>query len=257
MQFPAAREATMTRTVPGFIADLNPEEQLVAERMLAKVNVSGPAVDNAITALVSPSSLSSLSVQEKAIVLKMMAYNRDRFAPKLDFERHCQILALHRIGITREALAKMYGVNRRTITHIYNPQSAHYKKVREEEKRLGPIEFRRMYLSQDVMDRALSYRQIAETKLDKNNPHANRKAGAHQVKGPNCQHEHRVVIAWKEAGDQMNDNGIDRIDVAGWYYNDLDSDLPDHWLHVGGDSRSTSDACYRAMLKDIVDRKTS
>ena len=68
--------------------------------------------------------------------------SENKFGAKLDFTQRCEILALRHAGVTREVLADMYKVDRRTITHIYNPMSPHYKNVREQELRMGRDSFR-------------------------------------------------------------------------------------------------------------------
>jgi hypothetical protein len=171
-----------------------------------------------------------------------------KFAAKLSFAQRCEILALHRKGCTRELLAKLYRVDRRTITHIYNQQSPHYKNVREEELRLGRDNFILQYLTLDVQNAAIA---LMEKNGDKevNNKLANRKAGIHMMRNDYCDYDHRVMIGWIEPSDQ------DDIQIAGWYYKDLDSEWPDTWFTAGGpDSLKTSQAAYTAAINDISDK---
>jgi hypothetical protein len=188
----------------------------------------------------------SLSREERIALLSSLYSQKNKFAAKLTFEQRCEILALHRIGITREAVASMYNIDRRTVTHICNPLSKHYKKVREMETGLGTDRFRETYLNDETINKALAFRQEAEKSVEVNNKFAKTKAGVHVVKGKNCQLEHRVIVAWKDKDDD--------IEVPGWYYKDLDSDFPDNWFCTGDDSLKTSHACYVAMLSDITDK---
>lgn len=174
----------------------------------------------------------------------------NKFEPKLDFRQRCQILALYRKGCTREALAKLYNVDRRTITHIHNDKSPRYKNVREEELRLGRDNFMLQYLDADMLIKAAVF--VAPIIGDKheNNRKANRMAGVHTAKNSMCDYDHRVIIQWVEKGEQ------DHIEVSGWYYRDLDSEWPEVWSSPHGveGAKKTSQSCYNAMLEDISDK---
>src|SRR5262245_4445022 len=120
-----------------FMVSLTPENQEVFKEMMKKslLPITGEGNLYGIVAqLTTIENLGILNQEEKEIIAMMMSRNRDRFAAKLTFDQRCQVLALHRLGVTREDLAMMFGINRRTVTHIYNPQSEHYKSVREKEK---------------------------------------------------------------------------------------------------------------------------
>jgi hypothetical protein len=173
-----------------------------------------------------------------------------KFEPKLDFVQRCQILALYRRGCTRESLAKVFGVDRRTITHIHNAQSPRYKNVREEELRLGRENFIDRYLDLDVL-RAVTL-SVNPTEEDKsiNNKKSNKMQGIHTVRNEFCDYDHRVIIQWVEKDTQ------EHIKTSGWYYKDLDSEWPDQWTTVFGlpEAMKSSQACYDAMLVDISDK---
>jgi hypothetical protein len=141
----------------------------------------------------------------------------------------------------------MYNIDRRTVTHICNPLSTHYKAVREMETGLGADRFRETYLNDTIINKALAFRQETEQAPETNNKLAKGKAGVHVVRGKLCEHDHRVIIAWKNNDDPQ-------IEVAGWYYKDLDGDFPDNWFCTGDESLKTSNACYVAMLHDITDK---
>lgn len=187
-------------------------------------------------------------------LLAVIGIGKDRFSAKLTFTQRCEILAMSHSGITRELLAKAYNIDRRTVTNIYNPNSVYYKNVREEELRMGRAEFQKTYLTQAALDRVMAFRQTQETEQHtSNNKFASKKKGPHTVRGADCEYPHQVVIAWKDRGDPANEQG-DPIEVSGWYYNDMDGDFPNFWSCGDEESLRTSDACYRAMLKNIADR---
>jgi len=226
------------------IENIGPESRVVIKDMIARAGANGEITIDQLLALYHHSNPNV--TRDERLALVTLAYsNSGKFAPKLDFTRRCEVLALHRAGITNEAIAAMYGIDRRTVVHIYTERSPHYKKVREEEIGLGRERFQATYLTQDNLTKAQSYR---DTKQDMNNKYANRKAGVNVVRGPMCDLNHRVMIQWLEIdGD---------IEVAGWYYRDLDGDFPDKWFSCGDESLKTSQACYMAMLKDITDKTT-
>jgi len=169
-----------------------------------------------------------------------------KFAPKLDFQKRCEIYALYLLGFKREVLAKTYNVDRRTVTHIHNAKSAHYKNVREEMLIMGEEKFIQQYASEDVRNRALT---AGEPEVVGNNRHANRKAGVHTVRNQFCTGPHRVIIKWINEGEH-------NVPKSGWYYCDLDGDFPDSWLAPPDDPEAltTSQACFAAMLNDISDK---
>lgn len=184
--------------------------------------------------------------EERLALLLLTSVDKNKFAPKMTNSQRCEVLALHHKGFRREVLAKMYKVDRRTITHIYTPHSPHYKNIRNERTGIGPEEFDNKYLTDDIVNTALSFSYEIRKAEGTNNQFANAKRGIHVIQGRNCTYAHRVTISWREA------NGD--ISVSGWYYQDLDGDFPDTWFSVDEESMKTSMACYSAMLGDITDK---
>ena len=228
------------------IENIGPESRVVIKDMIARAGANGEITIDQLLALYHHSNPNV--TRDERLALVTLAYsNSGKFAPKLDFTRRCEVLALHRAGITNEAIAAMYGIDRRTVVHIYTERSPHYKKVREEEIGLGRERFQATYLTQDNLTKALSYKE-AKADQEVNNKYANRKAGVHAVKGLMCNHEHHVIIQWHG----KNDYGW----VPGWYYQDLDGDFPDKWFSCGDESLKTSQSCYTMMLQDITDKTT-
>ncbi len=171
------------------------------------------------------------------------AVNVGKFAPKLNTEERCAVLALVRAGIRREVVAAAFGVDRRTVGHIANPSSLRYRETRNTYTNLGHDEFLKRYITEEVAQRVakVSDAPVVEDTSLKVSSRANRMAGEHRVKPPQCEYEHHIEIAFMEVDG-----------VKGWYYRDIDSD-PDTWLHNGDDSRKTSHACYGAVLENLVD----
>lgn len=170
--------------------------------------------------------------------------NSTKFAPKLDFKQRCEIYALSILGFDREVLAKVYGVDRRTITHICNAKSPHYKNVRVEALSMGENNFINSYATEDVKKIALMHRDQDKTG---NNRYASGKMGLHMMRNDMCKYDHRVQILWVEGG-------TNNVKESGWYYRDLDSEWPDDFFHCGPDSMKTSQACFTAASADISDK---
>lgn len=167
----------------------------------------------------------------------------DKFAPKLDRDDRCRILALYRGGMKRDIVGRVFQINKRTVSHICNPASRHYKSIRDEEKAMGFDAFRSKYLTPEVMENVR--KAVVEMNLDKVAPHvsarANRHEGRRMVHPPQCAYEHDVEIRY-----------LDNADPPGWYYKDHTS-KDDSWLHNGTDSLATSQACFDAMKLNLMD----
>lgn len=225
--------------------NVDPEVRSVFRAMLVKAGINEDTPMGNITKILT---LNGHTKEEMLAYVTVVGMGQrmltGKFAPKMSFDQRCELLALYRKGYTREALAKLYGVDRRTVTHIHNAQSSHYRNVREEELRLGRENFLEKYITADSMAKVM---ELAAVESEVNNKQAKGKQGIHTVQGPMCKYPHRVRIEWKEANDKD-------ILTSGWYYNDMDSDFPDGWFHTGPESMKTSQACYEGMLEDITDR---
>jgi hypothetical protein len=187
----------------------------------------------------------NLSREELLEFLKAKNAEISKFAPKLTFDQRCEILALRHAGVRREVLANMYGVDRRTITHIYNPFSPHYKNVRELEIGMGKEQFRDKFADTELLNKALANSVVEGG----NNRYANKRAGVNIMRGPMCNYDHRVIIEWRTP---ENTRGITE---EGWCYRDMDSDSPDDWfVAAGSDSMKNSQACYAAALGELMDK---
>ncbi len=161
-----------------------------------------------------------------------------RFAPKLSFEERCQVLAACVYGINRDAVAKGFGVNRRTVHHIQNESSKSYRSVRREMERLGKDEFLKRHLKQFVIDRI----DEAWTRSpDGPSKRAVSMEGYHTIRPDHCARDHRIEVGWCVLEG-----------CEGWYYSDLEQE-PADWL--GGDDgpfRTSRDA-YEYALENVED----
>lgn len=239
-------------TVADVMERMEPDHQRVMEGMLAKAGIPPEeSVFEALKHFIYSDLYKDWNIEQKRALIPLMSWDREKFAPKLTYAQRCEILALHHSGITRDLLARAYGIDRRTVTHIYNSKSTHYREVRQEMQSLGPTAFTEKYVTPEVMDRVLAFRKEPNTEANKG---ADRKAGPHTVLGEATELPHNVIIAWKDPGDDANATG-DVIAKPGWYYNDLDGDFPNCWIYVDEDSLRTSENCYKAMLKDIRDKE--
>jgi hypothetical protein len=168
-----------------------------------------------------------------------------KFVPKLNFAERCEILAFYRRGISRVTLAAAFGVDRRTITHIYTVNSPHYKNIREEEKRMGREDFVRTYTTESGARKIALVQEQVKIQPDPNQPvrSANKFRGLNLVKTEYTNFEHRVMIEW-----------FDGAIGEGWYYKDLDGpDSDDIMRHNGPESIRTSQECLRAVKDNLFD----
>lgn len=174
--------------------------------------------------------------------------NKGKFAPKLDYADRAAILSAYTNGVRRELLAAAFNVDRRTIGHIVNPTSSHYKDVRKEMKEMGPDDFTRKYLTEDMAQRiGAAVTEQVQVEADPNAPDKkkNKMAGLHTVKPAQCAYSHRIEIEWQ---DNTNHAG------PGWYYRDLDSKQFAHeWLHNGPDSLRSSNLALSYATENLMD----
>lgn len=180
---------------------------------------------------------------------RFVKHHTGKFAPKLNDEERCAVLALVRSGVRRESVAAAYGIDRRTVGHISNTESARYKEVRAKYKAMGHEEFVRTFLTEEAALKiaALPADETTAPKVDTSapSPRANRLAGSHKVKPEQCEYEHRIEIKYCKAEDETG--------FEGWHFRDLDSKNPENWFHNGDESRRTSQSCYDAMLENLMD----
>lgn len=168
---------------------------------------------------------------------------QSRFAPKLDFAQRCEVLAFYRSGISRVILAKAYNIDRRTVTHMANPNSPHYHDIRREWERLGPDEFKKRYITEEGGQRVSALIVNGKAPVGPS-PQANKYRGINMVKTDLCKFAHRVEVEFFPDGHHG----------PGWYYRDLDdSQSPDDWFYSGDESLMTSKTCLEAAKEMIAD----
>lgn len=177
-----------------------------------------------------------------------------KFASKLNEAERCEILALVKAGVRRDRVAAAYNVDRRTVTHIVNPASPHYKAVRKHHADLGHDAFLKKYLTEDVAQKIAALPDEPEDKpapRDPNAPNArsNRLAGIQQIDAEDGlrAYPHKVEIKYLQGEPGQ------AIEADGWYFRDLDSNDPNTWFHNGPDSRKTSQACYEFLVENLMD----
>lgn len=179
--------------------------------------------------------------------------DRSQFAPKLNKELRCGVLAAYKSGISVNALAAAFGVNRRTITHIVSPESRTYRDVREEYTRQGHHEFVHRYMTEQVVSmlsaaakspeasqRSTDYDASAHTRARVPSKRANGSAGIQYVTRPEWAFPHRIDIQWLDANSANSHTTPDGMPIEhpeGWYARDLDSEDPDFWY---GDPEQSS-----------------
>lgn len=176
-----------------------------------------------------------------------------QFAPKLTFEERCAVLACVTYGVSRPITAAAFSINRRTVTHVCNEASGHYRDVRKELKNLGKDKFIETYLTEnvakkiaDAAGKPTQHHSSAVTPGTVPSPRANRCAGIQVVKPEQCGYSHRLEIAFMGVEDWTGD--------IGWHYRDLDDKTaPDTWLHNGPDSLMTSQACLKHAEANLTD----
>lgn len=177
------------------------------------------------------------------------AKRRDKFQPKLEYNERCAILALVKAQVSRPLVSLVFDIDRRTIGHIVNSHSAHYKNVRAEFEKMGELDFAKKYVTEKVTQRvaeqAKTFRAVAREEVaaapNAPSPRAAKKKGLHTVTPEQCAYSHRIDIQWMDEPE------------PGWYYRDLDTSTPDDWLHNGDESRKTSQACYTEAVANLTD----
>lgn len=176
------------------------------------------------------------------------AANSGKFAPKLTEDDRCAVLALVQAGVKRDVVARAFDVDRRTVGHICNTNGLRYKPTRQRYVAEGHEEFIKKYVTEEVALKVAAVSDPAKVEAAKTRSpsgRANRMAGEHKVKPEQCQYEHRIEIRF------LNET-VEEGSKVGWHYRDIDSD-PDAWLHNGDASLMTSQACYEAVLENLMD----
>lgn len=170
-----------------------------------------------------------------------------KFKPKLTEVERYQALACVIKGIKYDAVAATFGVDRRTVNHMANRYSKHYKDVRRKLEELGEQEFLDTYFDEKVLDRLKTATMLAKPEPEptaerRPNARASGKKGIHIVHPEQCRYNHRLEIGYRADADPV-----------GWWYRDLDGPDPDTWLNCGPDTMFTSQQCFAAAQLEIID----
>jgi hypothetical protein len=174
---------------------------------------------------------------------------KGKFKPKLTFEERCAVLGLVNHGVRRSIVAAAFDLDRRTVTHIVNDASPHYRNVRARYKEIGHTEFMQEYVTPEIVER------VAKVKLEEveakeavpvgaANPRSRSRAGSHIIQPDQCSYPHNIEIAWRDADGEKPE---------GWWFRDLNSSEPETWLNNGPESLATSSACLVAIYENLVD----
>lgn len=169
------------------------------------------------------------------------------YAPKMSFAERCSCLAFYHAGVKKNVLALVFGVNRRTVSHIVNDHGLHYKNVRERRRELGPDEFNRTYITEELTMRINEMRSHpdvektqgeidSERSSNKPNERAAKKAGYHLVVGEVTGMKCNVEVKWISSKHDPE---------QGWFW--FNNDEPDanirQWI---GPFRTSNDALENA-----------
>lgn len=179
----------------------------------------------------------------EAIPTSAFRHHSAKFEPKLTFPERCAALALHRKSVAVPVIAAAFGINRRTVRRLVSADSPSYHSVRDEEKRMGTLEFIEKYLTEEVARRVsevASSAEVDETQTEYDaKPRAERTAtpsqrasgvaGINYFKPANASFNHRLSVEWLEANTAEDDNGPFEH-PAGWYCRDMDSDTPERYM---------------------------
>jgi len=183
-----------------------------------------------------------------------MRADAGKFEAKLTFAERCAVLACLVNGVNRNLLAHVFGINRRTVSHIGNPKSVHYKSVRDELIGLGKEEFTTKYITEDVQDRIaasenklivqIKDREAAEIDDNIRTPSRmrNKHRGTHVRIPEGGTYSHRIQIEW-----------VVGFYGEGWYYKDFDGPFPEKWLHTGPESILSSTAALKGIEAELTD----
>lgn len=185
--------------------------------------------------------------------------NDNRFVPKLRFEERCAVLGLSLMGVSQQVLAAAFELNRRTVGHIVNAYSPHYKNVRKELQNFGREEFIKRYVTEEHIQRINSdktkeraaatwreYERERGERKGKPNPRSHGSAGTHMEWNYNTKATHRIEIRWLNFGDDGAVNG------EGWYCRDLDEPNPDMQAWLGYEHTLMTSSAALKYARDEV-----
>lgn len=184
-----------------------------------------------------------------------------KFEPKLSFDDRCALLALHRKRASREILAAAFGINRRTINKIVSPVSPRYRDVRDREKSLGADAFAERYIKEhhiEAMRAAATKPEVTQTDREYfgQTAAARTAEGGASRRATSCEgiaptylehreETHNIEVAWLEANTATDSSGDHFEHPAGWYWRDLDGELPEQWQ---GDPEARTHVSSRKAL---------
>lgn len=165
-----------------------------------------------------------------------------KFESKLSVPVRCAIYALHTVGFHRRVLSEMFSIHDRTVGHIVNPASQHYKGVRNMYQSMGRQTFHTEYLTAELVKKASRVLEAQRKSMAKPitkhessiNPRSNQKEGKHTLPSGRT-----TEIEWHD--EEQTEDGIV---FEGWFYFDP---VTSGWI---GPHKSST-AAYKAALEEV------
>lgn len=187
-------------------------------------------------------SSKSTSPSER-IPAEFLAGNDGKFKAKLDEADRMRCLASVMAGIKKDIVAVAFGIDRRTVSHMTNPYSKHYKSLRDKAKAMGEKAFVKEHFDEIALERIRSAKppKAEAEKTGGPNIRAKSKAGVNVVRPEQCSYSHRINVAFRQEPE------------PGWWYQDLDGPDPQEWCRGDAASMQTSQDCLMAAEAVIYD----
>lgn len=184
------------------------------------------------------------------IPAELKAANDGKFNAKLTEAERFSALAAVLTGIKKDVVAAAFGIDRRTISHMTNPTSKHYKSTREKVQQMGNKAFIEKYFDEKTLLR-IQKAALPDARTDGTepvagpNPRAKAKAGINVIKPEQCAYNHRVMVQFRKEEPDV---------LPGWWYKDMDGPNPEEWCRGDDASMITSQSCLAAASSEIYDR---
>lgn len=185
------------------------------------------------------------------------------FKRKMTNEEHCEAYGLFKLGCSQSNIARLYGVNLRTIGLICNSNRRGYRHVYNELHRLGYDAFILRYVNQELIDRynklaaennSAQAQRLAQLDLSSPNIRADKHAGRHVIQ------TYVFWIKWQEPYSLPDPYGKPRQFKAGWRHaEEYDGREPtDNSEFVGHGPKfdepwRTSTEAFRAKERDVLE----
>src|SRR4051794_36668222 len=108
------------RPLSELLEETHPDHVTLLKGMAAQAAVPlGGTLNDLRKAYIGTELGKKASLEEWQALMKLVKIEQHppgKFAQKLTFQERCQILALHRLGTSRNQLAKMFHIDRKTVS---------------------------------------------------------------------------------------------------------------------------------------------